>query len=454
MKEDNSKVDLIRKISKMEFNAAIDFFLENLTYYSLIKSRQNYSLGNLFLMYIKDNFDQFKALVNSNEKIKYDLSNIFHLNTFIKSNNLISLIIEDEENEELVNLLNEQIAFESYYLNDEIMSSITPNNVSIFKKLKGNNRKYLYSMTNSICILDDEQKEIYDKVLSEYPEKFRNDLFSYSNIIRDNTPNDDEIYTLITKMMFDFTEASINSPESFYNYLYNLNKIYKGHASNKNCYNTFLLSRKYPNIHRGLFERKLDNELLYKKLQVLSYLPPLVDIDNLDVLEKIDIEDIYKRDINSSLNMKDLDASPSANVYEYSIFESERQIISISDAETKISFADISHYHTLLMMYPYYCHEETINEVVQKVNQIDHDILLITEGDSLYIWIPSLENITSNQIDRLKNKLNEIKDPSEISVLVALENNGSYSQVPFSTVDELIDCLKSSKKVRKWMVIK
>ena len=81
-------------------------------------------------------------------------------------------------------------------------------------------------------------------------------------------------------------------------------------------------------------------------------------------------------------------------------------------------------------------------------------ILLITEGDSLYIWIPSPENITSNQIDRLKNKLNEIKDPSEISVLVALENNGSYSQVPFSTVDELIDCLKNSKKVRKWMVIK
>ena len=53
---------------------------------------------------------------------------------------------DTKENEELVNLLNEQIAFESYYLNDEIMSSITPNNVSIFKKLKGNNRKYLYRL--------------------------------------------------------------------------------------------------------------------------------------------------------------------------------------------------------------------------------------------------------------------------------------------------------------------
>lgn len=447
--DDNSNIDLIKKISRMNFNDAIDFFLENLTYYSLIKSRQNYSLGNLFLMYIRDNFESFKALVNSSEKVRYDLTNLFHLNTFIKSDNLISLIIEDEANEELVNFLDEQIAFDSMYLNDDIMSSITPNNISIYKNLKGNNRKYLYSMTNSVCISDEEQKDTYDQVLSEYPEKFRDELFSYSIIIRDNTPNENEIYTLITKMMFDFMETSINNPKLFYNYLYNISKIYQGHVSNKNYYNTFLLSRKYPNIHQRLFEKKLDNESLYKKLQILSYLPPLVDIDNLDVLEKISLEDIYKRDINSSLNMNELDASPNANVYEYSIFESERQIISISNEEMKVSYADVSHYHTLLMMYPNYCHEETINEVVQKVNQISHDMLLITEGDTLFIWLPSLENITSNQINMLKNKLNEIKDPSEISVLVALENNGSYSQVPFSTVDELIDYLKNSKKVRR-----
>ena len=166
-------------------------------------------------------------------------------------------------------------------------------------------------------------------------------------------------------------------------------------------------------------------------------------------LEEMEIKDIYTKEINSSLDMKDFDASPSAKVYEYNIFDSDRQIISINEKGINIREADESHFHTLLMMYPEYCEEETINDVVQKINQENHDILLITEGDTLVIWMPAIENISEVAIDRLAEKLQEIDDISEVSISVAIENNGNYTPVPFSTIELLVDYLKNSRKVRR-----
>lgn len=450
MKDDIiDKKSIIKEISKMSFHAAIDFFLDNLTYYALIKSRQNYYLSNLFLMYIKNNYEKFKEYINSNEKLRYSLTQLFHLNTKIKEENLVTLIIDDEKNEELVTLLNEKIAFDDIYLNDDTMSTLMPNNIEIFKTLKGEKRKYLYALTNSVCITYEDQKDTYHKVLNDLPKKFVDDLFVYSNIIRDNTPNESETYEAVTKMMFEFTKSIISNPNSLYIYLYNLSKLYKGNVSEKSYYNTFLLSKKYPNIHKELIERKIDNDLLYKKIQILSYLPPLVGIDDIATLDKMDIRDIYTSDLNDALDMKEFDASPSANVYEYSIFDTERQVIGINEKEIKTAYADISHYHTLLTLYPDYCLEETINDVVKKVNQINHDILLITEGDTLVIWLPTLQDISSGSIENLKEKLNEIKNFEEISIQIAIENNDGYTPVPFQTVDTLIEYLNNCKRVKK-----
>ena len=440
---------VLKKISKMKFDDAIEYFLQTLTYCALIKSSQNYFISSLFLSYIKDHLNDFYELIKKNDFIKMNLANLFQINTRILDDNLISIIIDDNDNEELIDFLNENMGFEDFYLNDNIMSFITPGNKNIFEKLKGKNRKYVYSIINSILIPEEEQKEIYDKVLSEFPQKFVDNLFLYCNVINENTPNEFERYIIINKMMFDFIENTISDPKLFYNYLYNVSKIYREHASEKNYYNTFLLARKYPKIHHELLDRRIDNEELYKKLQILTYLPPLIGIEDLKTLEEMEIKDIYTKEINSSLDMKDFDASPSAKVYEYNIFDSDRQIISINEKGINIREADESHFHTLLMMYPEYCEEETINDVVQKINQENHDILLITEGDTLVIWMPAIENISEVAIDRLAEKLQEIDDISEVSISVAIENNGNYTPVPFSTIELLVDYLKNSRKVRR-----
>ena len=53
------------------------------------------------------------------------------------------------------------------------------------------------------------------------------------------------------------------------------------------------------------------------------------------------------------------------------------------------------------------------------------------------------------KIELLEEKLNTINDLSIISVTVATELNGAYLNIPFSTIELLIDYLKNFKKVRK-----
>ena len=203
------KRDVINKISKMKYEDAVNYFIETLSYYALIKSNQNYFLSHMFLTFINSNLDRFKNLVKNNDILKSSLSHLFQLNSYIESDNLVSIIVNESDEDGLMNFLNEEIDFDSYYLNDNIMSFITPENKKIFENLKGNKRKYLFSLMNSLCISDEEQRELYHEVLSEYPDKFVDDLFLYSGIIRDNTPSEYENYVETNKNMFGFVEKSI-----------------------------------------------------------------------------------------------------------------------------------------------------------------------------------------------------------------------------------------------------
>ena len=454
------KNEIIRKLSKMDFNHAIDFFLDNLTYYALIKSSQNYHLSHMFLIYIKSHLEEFKKLLMTKEKIRYGFANLFQLNTYILDDNLISIIINTGEDDGLVDLLNETVGFEDFYLNDNVMSSMTPDNKKIFENLAGTKRKYIYSITNSITVSDEEQKEVYDKVLSEYPQKFIDDLFLYSNIIRDNTPNEIEKYIEINKAMFNFTESSIANPNNFYNYLYNVSKIFKSNINEKNYYNTFLLSIKYPEIHKTLFEIKINNEEMYEKLRILSTLPTLREINTIEDLEKKNISELYQSEIDRTYKTSSKpDSADARGDYEFKIFDYNREVIKISedeiksiqlvDDDTKVVGTEYSHIDGLRRLYPEYGDKEVPGEIIIPANAINHDIILITEGDSLNIWLPNTNNISSSQIDNLEKKLNEISDLESIVVTVATESDGDYLEIPFSTIEMLIDYLKNCKKVRK-----
>ena len=449
--------EIMNKISKMKYEEAVNYFVETLTYYALIKSNQNYFLSHIFLEFIKSNLDKFKKLVKNNNKLKSDLSNLFQLNSCIVNDNFVSIIVDEAKNDGLMEFLDEEVDFKSYYLNDNIMSFITPEDKKMFEELKGNNRKYVFSITNSITIPEEEQKKVYDKVLSELPQKFIDYLFLFNNVIRENTPNEFERYTEVNKAIFSFNENVINNPDNFYIYLYNVNKIFGNNLNEKNYYNTFLISIKYPEIHEQILSTKIDNDDIYNKLKVLTTLPILKGIITISDLNKISISEMYQLDMEktaSSINPGSADASGD---YQYEIFDYNREVIKISDDEVKsVQVVDYdlpilgasSHIEGLRTLYPEYKEKEVPGEIIIPANSEKHDILLITEGDSLNIWLPNIDNISMSQIKKLEEKLKEISNPEMISVIVATECDGNYMDVPFSTTEMLIDYLKNNKKVK------
>lgn len=454
---------ILEAISKMSFKDSIQFFVETLSIHAANKSDDNFFLCHTFKSYLKEHLEEFKNQITKNETLKDNLKKLFELNTYIYDDNLISIIIDDKNSAELIEILNENVDFEKYYLNDNIMSFITPENKSIFEKLKGNNRKYVFSITNSITIPEEEQKKVYDKVLSELPQKFIDNLFLFNNVIRENTPNEFERYTEINKAIFSFNENVINKPDNFYIYLYNVNKIFGNNLNEKNYYNTFLISIKYPEIHEQILSTKIDNDDIYNKLKVLTTLPILKGIITISDLNKISISEMYQLDMEktaSSINPGSADASGD---YQYEIFDYNREVIKISDDEVKsVQVVDYdlpilgasSHIEGLRTLYPEYKEKEVPGEIIIPANSEKHDIILITEGDSLNIWLPNIDNISMSQIEKLEEKLKEISNPEMISVIVATECDGNYSSIPFSTVETLIDYLKNCKKVRKWMMTK
>lgn len=454
---------ILEAISKMSFKDSIQFFVETLSIHAANKSDDNFFLCHTFKSYLKEHLEEFKNQITKNETLKDNLKKLFELNTYIYDDNLISIIIDDKNSAELIEILNENVDFEKYYLNDNIMSFITPENKSIFEKLKGNNRKYVFSITNSITIPEEEQKKVYDKVLSELPQKFIDNLFLFNNVIRENTPNEFERYTEINKAIFSFNENVINKPDNFYIYLYNVNKIFGNNLNEKNYYNTFLISIKYPEIHEQILSTKIDNDDIYNKLKVLTTLPILKGIITISDLNKISISEMYQLDMEktaSSINPGSADASGD---YQYEIFDYNREVIKISDDEVKsVQVVDYdlpilgasSHIEGLRTLYPEYKEKEVPGEIIIPANSEKHDIILITEGDSLNIWLPNIDNISMSQIEKLEEKLKEISNPEMISVIVATECDGNYSSIPFSTVEALIDYLKNCKKVRKWMMTK
>lgn len=449
---------ILEAISKMSFKDSIQFFVETLSIHAANKSDDNFFLCHTFKSYLKEHLEEFKNQITKNETLKDNLKKLFELNTYIYDDNLISIIIDDKNSAELIEILNENVDFEKYYLNDNIMSFITPENKSIFEKLKGNNRKYVFSITNSITIPEEEQKKVYDKVLSELPQKFIDNLFLFNNVIRENTPNEFERYTEINKAIFSFNENVINKPDNFYIYLYNVNKIFGNNLNEKNYYNTFLISIKYPEIHEQILSTKIDNDDIYNKLKVLTTLPILKGIITISDLNKISISEMYQLDMEktaSSINPGSADASGD---YQYEIFDYNREVIKISDDEVKsVQVVDYdlpilgasSHIEGLRTLYPEYKEKEVPGEIIIPANSEKHDIILITEGDSLNIWLPNIDNISMSQIEKLEEKLKEISNPEMISVIVATECDGNYMDIPFSTVEALIDYLKNCKKVRK-----
>ena len=432
---------ILEAISKMSFKDSIQFFVETLSIHAANKSDDNFFLCHTFKSYLKEHLEEFKNQITKNETLKDNLKKLFELNTYIYDDNLISIIIDDKNSAELIEILNENVDFEKYYLNDNIMSFITPENKSIFEKLKGNNRKYVFSITNSITIPEEEQKKVYDKVLSELPQKFIDNLFLFNNVIRENTPNEFERYTEINKAIFSFNENVINKPDNFYIYLYNVNKIFGNNLNEKNYYNTFLISIKYPEIHEQILSTKIDNDDIYNKLKVLTTLPILKGIITISDLNKISISEMYQLDMEktaSSINPGSADASGD---YQYEIFDYNREVIKISDDEVKsVQVVDYdlpilgasSHIEGLRTLYPEYKEKEVPGEIIIPANSEKHDIILITEGDSLNIWLPNIDNISMSQIEKLEEKLKEISNPEMISVIVATECDGNYMDIPFS----------------------
>lgn len=448
---------ILEAISKMSFKDSIQFFVETLSIHAANKSDDNFFLCHTFKSYLKEHLEEFKNQITKNETLRDNLKKLFELNTYIYDDNLISIIIDDKNSAELIEILNENVDFEKYYLNDNIMSFITPENKSIFEKLKGNNRKYVFSITNSITIPEEEQKKVYDKVLSELPQKFIDNLFLFNNVIRENTPNEFERYTEVNKAIFSFNENVINKPDNFYIYLYNVNKIFGNNLNEKNYYNTFLISIKYPEIHEQILSTKIDNDDIYNKLKVLTTLPILKGIITISDLNKISISEMYQLDMEktaSSINPGSADASGD---YQYEIFDYNREVIKISDDEVKsVQVVDYdlpilgasSHIEGLRTLYPEYKEKEVPGEIIIPANSEKHDIILITEGDSLNIWLPNIDNISMSQIEKLEEKLKEISNPEMISVIVATECDGNYMDIPFSTTEMLIDYLKNNKKVK------
>ena len=151
------------------------------------------------------------------------------------------------------------------------------------------------------------------------------------------------------------------------------------------------------------------------------------------------------------------DSADAIGDYQYEIFDYNREVIKISEDEVKsVQVVDYdlpilgasSHIEGLRTLYPEYKEKEVPGEIIIPANAINHDIIMTTEGDSMNIWLPNRDNITMSQINMLKQKLEEIRDISMISVQIAMECDGNYIEIPFTEIDILVDYLKTNKKVK------
>jgi len=450
--------ELEEKIKKLPFKAAIEFYIEIINYYIKTDKIEQFLTCHSFLKYIDKNFLDFKTLIEENNEIKHKLQELFKLNMEIKRDNLISIIIDDETNEKIVELLNNNLNFKDYYLTDNIMSIICTADISIYNDLK-DKKKYIYSALYNIYYSREEQLKIYRNNLKNYPVSFIKKLFSFSEIICNNTPIDMEKNIKINKAMFDFTEKVIDNPKRLENYLHNIGCIFNNRPTEREIYNFFLISLKYPKINESLLNNKISSNDISKKIRLLSSLPSLKKINSIDDLSKISTEDLFKLETNNSITINKEPASATAKGdYNYEIFDNNRQIIKITedqiniaqltDDEYKTIDTDYSHIEGLRRLYPEYSDKEVPGEIIIPANSINHDIIMTTEGDSINIWLPNRDNITMSQINMLKQKLEEIRDISMISVQIAMECDGNYIEIPFTEIDILVDYLKTNKKVK------
>lgn len=452
---ENSKT-IKNKIEELPFEEAIKTYIEILN--TSLPKTKNYLISHAFLKYINENFNRFQELIDKTEKVKEELKELIRVNSEIEGDNLIRIIIDDENNVRLIELLNKKIDFKNFYLNDNVMLIINTADKSIYKDLQKNQKKYIYSSLYNIYFSEEEQLKIYEDNLKEYPDIFVKNLFYYSEIICENTPNDQERSLEINKAMFDFTNTVINKKECLGYYLYNINKIFGDNPSEIDYYNTFLISIKYKDIYNSLLNELIKNKELCNKLKILISLPPLKGIETLEDLKNISLSKLYELEVDTSFSTSNKPESVDARSdYEFEIFDNNRQVIKITKEETKVVHLtdneyqvndEYSHVDGLIKLYPEFSDKEVPGEIIVPANQIYHDIIIITEGDSMKMFLPNVDNMNINQIERLKEKLDEIKDISKISVMIIMECEGNYLDIPFSTPDILIEYLKSNKKVK------
>lgn len=444
------------KIAELPFEEAIKTYIEILNETST--KTKKYLITHAFLKYINENFNRFKELIENNEEIKTDFQELIRINSEIEGDNLVRVIIDDEKNAKLIDFLNEKIDFKKYYLKDNIMSIINTADESIYKNLNKKHKKYIYSSLYNLFFDEEKQLEIYEDNLKEYPDVFVKNLFYYSEIIYENTPNDLERSLDINKAMFNFTNIVINNKDCLSYYLYNISKIFNNNPSEIDYYNTFLISMTYKDIFNFLLNEMVKSKDICDKLKILISLPPLKEIKTIEDLKHISIPELYELEVDTSFSVSNkIDSVNARNNYEFEIFDNNRQVIKISKEETKVVHLtddelkiddDYSHMDGLVKLYPEFSKKEVPGEIIVPANSIYHDIIIITEGDSMKMFLPNVDNMDMNQIEGLKSKLDEISDLSKISVMIAMECDGNYLEIPFSTPDILIEYLKSNKKVK------
>ena len=130
------------------------------------------------------------------------------------------------------------------------------------------------------------------------------------------------------------------------------------------------------------------------------------------------------------------------------ITDDEIQSVELTDDDTRIIGTEYSHISGLRRLYPEYGDKEVPGEIIVPANAINHEIILITEGDSMNMWLPNIDNISISQIEKLEEKLKEISEPEMICTIVATECDGNYVDIPFSTREMLIEYLRNNKKVK------
>ena len=461
MELDKIKQSEIRdKIESLSFHDAIDTYINILKYYASSSKMKNFLTCHSFLKYIYNNIEKFKKLIDEDKEIKLKLQELFKINMEIERDSLVIIIVDNPNNGDLIKFLNSQLNFQDYYLTDDIMSIVTTADEVIYSHLNNSQKRYIYSVFYNVYYSEEEQLNIYKENLKEYSDSFIKKLFLYSGIISEQTSNDTEMCKKINKAMFSFMEDVLEHTEKLDNYIYNVSHIYDCDPTEKDFYNTFLIGLKYPDIHISLLNNKISNNDIYKKIRTLSLLPQLKGITTIYDLTEISNEELYQMEIDETFSTDVMPDSTSAkNDYEYEIFDNNRQVIKIADEEikvvqltddeNKVIGTEYSHFAGLRSLYPEYSDKEILGEIITLANTVSHDIIIITEGDSLSIWLPNKDNISASQIKLLAEKLGEITDFLKISITVAIESDGNYFEIPFSTKDILIDYLKNSKKVRR-----